>query len=149
MVYGLIYIADMIPLLVFVGIVMGIWAILSAISSRNSRAVERLSRLSRPQSLAELEDPKTANKDRFQGLVETAKALSSPLMPQTELEQSELKTKLANAGFRSDAAPLVYSGLRFGTLPPVFGISAALFLPGTALTRGTSARGWLLTATAS
>src|SRR5262249_17480691 len=114
---------DMIPLLVFVGIVMGIWAVLSAISSRNSKAVERLAKLSRPPSLADIEDPKSKNSERFQGLAEAAKALSSPLMPQTELEQSELKTRLANAGFRSDAAPMVYSGLRFGSLLLFFVVS--------------------------
>jgi tight adherence protein C len=134
MIYAFFYLADMIPLLVFFGIVIGIWAVLSAISSRNSKAVERLAKLSRPQSLAEIEDPKNAkNSERFQGLVETAKALSSPLMPQTELEQSELKTKLANAGFRSDAAPMVYSGLRFGTLLLFLLGSSAVFLPGRPL----------------
>ena len=130
MIYADFYISDLLPLLVFVGIVAGIWAVLSAISSRNSKAVERLAKLSRPQSLADIEDPKVAKNERFQGLVETAKALSTPLMPQTELEQSELKTKLANAGFRSDAAPMVYSGLRFGTLLLFFLGSAAIFLPG-------------------
>ena len=34
-------------------------------------------------------------------------------MPQTELEQSVLKIKLANAGFRSESAVSVYLGLRF------------------------------------
>jgi tight adherence protein C len=134
MIVAFLYMVDMIPLLVFLGIVVGIWAVLSAISNRNSKAVERLAKLSRPPSLADLEDPKLAKgAERFQGLVDTAKALSSPLMPQTDLEQSELKTKLANAGFRSDAAPMVYSGLRFGTLLLCFVGSAMVFLPGRAL----------------
>jgi len=132
------YMTDMIPLLVFIGIVVGIWAVLSAISSRNSKAVDRLAKLSRPPSLTDIEDPKLAkNNERFQGLVDTAKALSSPLMPQTDLEQSELKIKLANAGFRSDAAPMVYSGLRFGTLVLCFLGSALVFLPGRAITWST------------
>jgi tight adherence protein C len=116
MLLGFFYLMDIIPLLVFLGIVLGIWAVLSAISNRNSKAVERLARLSRPSSLADLDDAKLTKNDRFQGLVETAKALSSPLMPQTELEQSALKTKLSNAGFRSDAAPMVYSGIRVASL---------------------------------
>jgi len=134
MIVAFFYLTDMIPLLVFLGIVVGIWAVLSAISSRNSKAVERLAKLSRPPSLADIEDPKLAkNNERFQGLMDTAKALSSPLMPQTDLEQSELKTKLANAGFRSDAAPMVYSGLRVGTLILFFLGSALVFLPGRAI----------------
>jgi tight adherence protein C len=131
------YLMDFIPLLVFFGIVLGIWAVLSAISTRNSKAVERLNRLSRPASLSDLEDPRLAKNDRFQGLVETAKALSSPLMPQTELEQSALKIKLANAGFRSDSAPMVYSGLRLASLLLFLLGSVLLFVPGRSLNWGT------------
>ena len=40
--------ADLVPLLVFAMFVMGIWAVLSFISQRNSRAHERLARLLRP-----------------------------------------------------------------------------------------------------
>jgi tight adherence protein C len=116
MVLGLAYLMDIIPLLVFLGIVALIWAVLSMISSRNSKALERLARLSRPASLADIEDPRLTKNERFQGLMETAKALSNPLMPKTELEQSALKTKLANAGFRSDAAVMVYSGMRLACL---------------------------------
>jgi tight adherence protein C len=130
MLYSFVYLQDIIPLLVFLGIVMGIWAVLSIISQRNSRALDRLARLSRPPSLIDMEDPGKAKEGRFAGLVETAKALSSPLMPQTELEQSQLKTKLANAGFRSDAASMVYSGLRFACLLLFFVVSLAIFVPG-------------------
>jgi tight adherence protein C len=69
--------------------------------------------------------------------LETVKAISKPMMPQTELEQNALKTKLANAGFRSDAAPMVYSGVRFACLILFFLISAAIFVPGRPLTLGT------------
>src|SRR5205823_9280066 len=105
-----------IPLLVFLGIVLGIWSVLSMISSRNSKALDRLQRLSRPPSLADIEDPKNKSPERFSGLADAAKAISAPLMPQTAVEQSALKTKLANAGFRSDAAPMVYSGVRLACL---------------------------------
>jgi tight adherence protein C len=139
---GFFYLMDMIPLLVFFGIVLGIWAVLSAVSNRNSRAVERLERLSRPTSLADIEDPRSGKNDRFSGLVETAKALSSPLMPQTELEQSALKTRLANAGFRSDAAPMVYSGIRLASLLLFALISIIIFLPGRPL--GWSTLQWVV-----
>src|SRR3954447_7145220 len=101
MLWAIVGVQEMVPLLVLVGIVAGIFSILSLISNRNSRAQERLERISRPASLAEIEDPRN-KKERFQGMMDTAKALSAPLMPQTELEQSELRIKLANAGFRSD-----------------------------------------------
>src|SRR5262249_16959969 len=68
-------------------------------------------------------------KERFQGVMETAKAFSAPLMPQTELEQSELKIRLANAGFRSDSAVATYTGLRFVTFVGFSLLGAAWFLP--------------------
>lgn len=127
----MIGISDIIPILVFVGIVVAIWAVLSMISSRNSRALDRLARLSRPQSLADLEDPARGRGDhKLQGLIDAAKSISRPLMPSTELEQGALKTKLANAGFRSDVAPMVYSGLRLASLALFFGIGVAAFIPG-------------------
>ena len=78
----MIGITDVIPLLVFIGIVVAIWAVLSMISSRNSQALERLARLSRPQSLADIEDPTRARGDhKLQGLIDAAKSISRPLMP--------------------------------------------------------------------
>src|SRR4029077_9089260 len=112
MLFAVLGIEDLIPLLVFGGIVAAIWAFLSMISNRNSQALDRLSRLSRPASLAEIEDPTKAKSGKFQGLTDAVKSVSKPLMPQTEYEQNALKTKLANAGFRSEAATMVYSGIR-------------------------------------
>jgi tight adherence protein C len=129
---------DVLPLIACAIVVAVIWGVLSAISQRNSRAQERLARISRPASLAEIEDPRlAAKKERFQGVVETAKALSKPLMPKTELEQSALKVRLANAGFRSDSAVSVYLGLRFVSLIVFFFLSVAIFVPYYGLDRST------------
>ncbi len=135
MIFALVGIQELIPLMVFAGLVAGIFALLSMLSNRNSRAQERLAQLSRPQSLADI-DEKMPKKERFQGVMETAKALSGPLMPGTELEQSALKTKLANAGFRSDSAVAVYLGMRFASLVTFFLISLAYALPHYGLTLG-------------
>jgi tight adherence protein C len=127
-IFALVGVEELVPLLVFGGLVAGIFAILSMISNRNSRAQERLERISRPASLAEIEDPKL-KKERFQGVMETAKALSGPLMPQTELEQSQLRIRLANAGFRSDSAVAVYLGLRVAVFVGFLLLAMAIFLP--------------------
>lgn len=129
MILGFVAFTDIIPLLVFACFVMGVWAVLSMLSQRNSRTQERLARMSRPASLAEIEDPQAKKSDRLHNIVEKAKALSQPLMPQTELEQSALKIKLANAGFRSDSAIAVYLGLRFASLILFFLLSVAVFVP--------------------
>jgi len=120
--------SEIIPLLVFAAFVAGIFSVLSMLSNRNSRAVDRLDRLSRPASLAEIEDPKY-KKDRYQGMVEVFKSLSAPMTPKSELEQSELKIQLANAGFRSDSAVPVYLGIRFGCFLLFFLTSLVIFLP--------------------
>jgi tight adherence protein C len=127
---AVIGVSDIIPLLVFGVFVFGIWSVLSVISQRNSRAQERLARMSRPASLVDIDTQQTAGKEgHLQGLVDIARPLSKPLMPQTELEQSELKIRLANAGFRSDSAMAVYLGLRFATTI-LFGlIGIAVFVP--------------------
>ena len=127
--------SDMIPFIVFGCFVFGIWAMLSLISQRNSRAQERLARLSRPQSLADIDLNQATKKDeKFQGVADAAKALSSPLMPHTELEQSALKVHLANAGFRSESAMSVYLGIRFATLIAFAILGFAMFVPRYGLT---------------
>jgi len=118
---------EVIPLLVLVAFVAGVFSFLSLLDRRNSRAQDRLDRISRPASLAEIEDPRN-KKERFQGVMDTAKALSGPLMPQTELEQSELRIKLANAGFRSESAAAVYTGIRFASLMISLLASCSIFL---------------------
>ena len=135
MIFAAIDFSFAIPLLVFVGFVMGVMAILSTISSRNSRAQERLARMSRPPSLAEIDLNKSAKAEKFKGVMETAKALSAPLMPQTETEQSVLKTRLANAGFRSESATAVYLGARFACLIVFTLIGLAYALPTFGLTK--------------
>jgi tight adherence protein C len=135
MLFAVVGFQEMIPVLVFGALVAGIFSVLSILSARNSRAQERLDRLSRPASLVDIEDPKMLKrKERFHGVMETAKALSAPLMPKTELEQSELKIRLANAGFRSDSAVSVYLGLRFATLLLFTAIGLAVALPQHGLT---------------
>jgi len=66
--------------------------------------------------------------------METAKALSTPLMPKTEGETSALRNKLANAGFRSESAVSVYLGLRFACFILLSLIGVAIFLPKYGLT---------------
>src|SRR5262249_26840960 len=121
---------DLIPLLVFSGVVMAVFAVMNMLADRNSRAQERLQRYSRPASLAEIEDPKLTKKnERMQAMAELAASISQPLMPQTELEHSALRVKLANAGFRGESAPAVYSGLRVASVVLFTVVGLAVFLP--------------------
>ncbi len=121
---------DLVPLLVIAGIVLVIWSILNMVSERNRHVQERLQKHSRPASLAEIEDPNYLQKgERFQAVTDFAKAISQPVMPQSELEQSALRVKLANAGFRSESAPAVFSGARLFCLVAATITALAAFIP--------------------
>jgi tight adherence protein C len=99
----------MIVLVVFVGM----WSFLTVVSQRNSRTQERLQRISRPASLAEIEVPgKASREEKLQGVKKQFESLGALLKPQTELEQSAIKIRLANAGFRSESAAGIFQGIR-------------------------------------
>jgi tight adherence protein C len=134
---AIVGLSDIIPFLVFAVFIFGVWSVLSMISQRNSRAQERLTRMSRPASLVDIDTQQSISKEgRMQGFVDTARALSKPLMPQTELEQSALKIRLANAGFRSDSAMAVYLGLRFACTLLSIVVGLAIFIPQYGITLG-------------
>ncbi len=134
---------DLAPIFVFVAIVAGVFWVLSMISNRNSQAEERLERIGRPKSLAELDVNPTDSRQRFAGLREAFSSIGASMEPQSELEKNSLRVKLANAGFRSEAAPAVYHGMRVASLV-VIGlpmIAAAYFLFGFS-TKGLLAMAW-------
>jgi tight adherence protein C len=116
-----------IPVLMFFALFIGVWSFLSLVSQRNTRTQERLQRISRPQSLAEIEVPgKQSKEEKLQGVKKAMEDLGALLKPQTELEQSAIKIRLANAGFRSESAAGIYQGLRVGSFV-VFTLMAVLF----------------------
>jgi tight adherence protein C len=119
----------LIPLVVFVLFVVGVWTVLTMISQRNSRAEERLRQYSRPASLAEIEMPsKVSREERFGDLKKTIENLGAGLKPQSELEQSALRVRLANAGFRSESAAALYLGLRVASFAVFALIGVVMFL---------------------
>jgi tight adherence protein C len=95
----------------------GAWTMLTLLSRRNmSRAEERLERIGRPKSLADIDLAQQKSQNRFSGLKETMSSLGNVLEPHSDLEKSSLKIKLANAGFRSESASSIYHGLRIASL---------------------------------
>lgn len=110
-------IALLMPIIVFGIIMLGTWWLLSLISQRNSQAEDRLERIGRPKSLAEIE---ISSKREAQGVTGFKKMMegmgTSISNQQSEIEKSSLKVKLANAGFRSESASAVFQGLRIASL---------------------------------
>jgi tight adherence protein C len=127
--------AQILPWAIFGLISFGAWALINAASSRSSRALERLE---------ELRDPTLRNRDQsgktgVGAVVEmAAPALSKALQPKTELEQSELKRRLANAGYNSPNAPQLFLAVKFAMM--VFGafVGTSVGL----VTWGATQKGW-------
>jgi tight adherence protein C len=95
---------------------IGAWSMLSLLSRRNmTRAEERLERIGRPKSLADIDLAQKKADERFSGLKDTMSSLGN-VLEGSELEKSSLKIKLANAGFRSESAASVYQGMRLASL---------------------------------
>jgi tight adherence protein C len=114
--YAIISADDLLPIVVFAGIVSGTFWILSLISRRNSQAEERLERIGRPKSLVDLEMSAADRGQRFSGLKDAFGSIGGVMEAKSELERNTLRVKLANAGFRSEAAPAVFNGLRLVSL---------------------------------
>lgn len=102
---------DVVPFIVFGAIVIGAWFLMAAFSRRSSRAEERLTRIGRPTSAPDLDDL-DARRHRFGGIRDAIAQLGGAVEGQSDLEKNKLKLQLANGGFRSDAAPMIYQGLR-------------------------------------
>lgn len=118
---ALIEIKDIMPFLAFGAMFAGIWLLLTILSSRNTKAEERLSKLGRTTSMMDLDlnvaKGSSGSVDRkMQSIIDKAMAFAKPMMPRTELEQSKLRQELAMAGFRSDKAPKIFMGIRTLTL---------------------------------
>lgn len=107
-----------IPVAIFIVALLCVWALLSVISSRNSRTQERLERFSRPASLAEIEVPgaKQSKEAKLAGVKKAMEDLGSLMKPKSDLEESTIRLRLANAGFRSESAAAIFQGLRFASL---------------------------------
>jgi tight adherence protein C len=99
------------PFIVFTAIVAGAWFLMNALSRRTSHAEERLTRLGRGQSSADLGDLDN-RRQRFSALKDAIASIGGAGGGQTELEKNKLKLQLTNAGFRGDNAPMIYQGMR-------------------------------------
>ena len=114
------------PVVVFIGIMAAAFWLMTLISKRNSHAEDRLERIGRPKSLMELELAQQDSRQRFAGLKDVISSFGKAMEPKSDLEKDGLKVKLANAGFRSEAAPAVFLGVRAVFLalsvPIVFGV---------------------------
>ena len=102
------------PYALFVLVTLGGWWLVTALTSRETRAHARLD---------EFRDPRLRKKDAsgektgVAGMFEkAAPKLSKALQPKTELEQNALKVRLANAGYNGPAAAHLFLAIKLALL---------------------------------
>ncbi len=117
---------QLLPLALFGVFAALAWWVLGLMADKKPRAVERLAELKNPRlrrspqpdAILKRSDPMTKVLER------ATPALAAPLLPRSEAELSKLKTRLANANFRSEGARAVFLGLK------LVGLIAALLIGG-------------------
>jgi tight adherence protein C len=130
------------PLVTFGLIMAGTWFVLSLISNRNSAAEDRLERIGRPKSLADIDigggGGVGGGTDRRDGMAGFKNALANwgggMAEGASEIEKNTLKVKLANAGFRSESAPAIFQGLRLVSMLVLLGPTLITCLLSTGFT---------------
>ncbi|MBA4030534.1 MAG: secretion protein [Planctomyces sp.] len=105
----MIDLATIVPIAIFACITLAVFAALQVFSRQESRASQRLDEFNNPL----LREQQKNQKHGMANLLErAAPALSKALEPKSELEQSQLKIRLANAGFHSPGAPMIYLAVK-------------------------------------
>lgn len=126
---------EMISILAAIGIGAFAWFILTALHRGDDRTQDRLERFGKVGQPGEVSS-RQAGAERFQDLLEkAAPALAKPLTPQSEQEQSALRIRLANGGWRGENAVPFYLGIRFAFLIVGLTIAALVVLPAYGFTR--------------
>lgn len=128
--FALFDLTSLFPVAVFGFIAVVAWTILERLAADKPRVEQRLD---------EFRDPMSARRKAHEGAVKTTDAMTKmiekasakaarPLQPKDEMSASKLKLRLAHAGFRSEAAPSIYLGLKILALAGGFFIGGGSML---------------------
>lgn len=103
----------MTKLAIFGAVACGVWWLLELLAKGKPTAERRLDEFREPNSRKS--DSRAAKKSQgvTKILEKATPAFSRPLQPKSEEEVGKLKLKLGYAGFRSEAAPSIFLGLKF------------------------------------
>ncbi len=129
----LVKVEDFVPVAIFGMFAVLAWWLLGRLAGNRPRALERLDELRRPRTRRAPDDFLALKKqDKMSKVLEKATpALAKAMEPKSELEKSKLRTKLAVAGFRSEAAAPLYFSMKL-----LFLLGGLFFGGGTTLVLG-------------
>jgi len=120
---------SMLPLAVFGMFAALAWWLLDTMAAAKPRALERLDELKNPRGRrGQASELAMKKSDAVTKVLEKATpTFAKPLQPKSEAELGKLRSRLASAGFRSEAAGSVFLGLKF------VGLMVGLFVGGGAI----------------
>ncbi len=127
---------QLLPWAIFGMVILAGIALINKFNSDKSRTTERLDELRNPH-LRNIADPSQSASTLLE---KAAPALSKALTPKSELEENQLKVRLANAGYNSENAPSIFLSLKvaLGLLGMVIGSSYGFYRFGFAQNGWTS-----------
>lgn len=122
-------IATLMPYAIFGAFTATAWLFLEWMSARKPRVEQRLDEFRDPKLRQRDENGAAVKKqDTMTRVLEkAAPTLAKPLQPKSEKDASKLKMRLAHAGFRSEAAPTFFLGLK------IFCVMVSVFVSGGTL----------------
>lgn len=129
----------LVPFAVFGMFAVVAWLVLEKVAADKSRAEQRLDDFRDPNR-RKIREAAAANskKDTMaKVLAKASPALAKPLQPKTEKDASKLKERLTYAGFRGEAAPSIFLGLKFICLVTGFVIGGGSLAFSQGMTRDT------------
>ena len=107
----------LVPIGSFLAIALAVWAGLSAVAEKQSRASDRLERLMQGVKARQGGTGPSRRQTKIQEMVaRAAPALSKPLKPKDDAQLGKLKLKLLNAGYRGENAVQVFLAIKFACL---------------------------------
>ncbi len=103
----------LLPWVIFAVCTVGVWALISAFQKEDNRATERLAELRDPSGGKKKKKPNQGMGKLFE---RAAPALSKALEPKSELEQNQLRVRLANAGYNQGNAAQMFLAIKVAML---------------------------------
>lgn len=105
--------STVLPWAIFGAFTLGVWALMTAFSKEENRVTERLDELRDPTGR---EKKKRANNGMGKLFEKAAPALSKALGAKSELEESDLRVRLANAGYNQSNATQMFLAIKVAML---------------------------------
>jgi len=127
----------LLPYLVFLSITLAVWAILSAVADRSSKAEDRLQRIINPTlGKKDMEAQVARRQENFQRQVtKAATKLGQTLRPSDEEELGKIRLQLLHAGYRGENAVTTFFGIKVLLLVVGFLIAFPLLVLQFGMTR--------------